>query len=345
MLDRPPLTDKQLLNAVRQTYGLVPTGITFLPLGYDANAGVFRLETAHEPYFLKVKRSPLEPISLRLPHYLRGHGLPEAVAPIPGLDGALHGEVGDYGLILYPFITDSGAKPVGAQWVAFGGALKRLHSTPPPPDLLPFLRREDFIPGPRDVQIIGRMSLGMADRVETHPVRAAFRDFWLAHQGAINQMLERAEALGEALRAEPPPLALCHADIHTGNLMVDSAGSLHIVDWDQPMLAPVERDLLFVTGGVFWTTPAEEDLFFQGYGPVNIQARCLAYFRYARAVEEVAAFAVQILESDSSDAALADALGWFRAQFAPAGILEAAGRLWAINISPHAFQQARGQQP
>jgi Ser/Thr protein kinase RdoA (MazF antagonist) len=43
---------------------------------------------------------------------------------------------------------------------------------------------------------------------------------------------------------------LCHADLHTWNVLVDSVGDLWIADWDEAVLAPRERDLMFVVGGI-----------------------------------------------------------------------------------------------
>jgi len=43
MLDRPPVTDEQLSTCARQAYGIDLREITFLPIGYDANAVAHRL--------------------------------------------------------------------------------------------------------------------------------------------------------------------------------------------------------------------------------------------------------------------------------------------------------------
>jgi spectinomycin phosphotransferase len=73
---------------------------------------------------------------------------------------------------------------------------------------------------------------------------------------------------------------LCHADIHTANLLLDGQGRLFVVDWDQPILAPRERDLMFVTVGGFVTEERAETLFFQGYGKTEVDPLTMAYYRY-----------------------------------------------------------------
>jgi spectinomycin phosphotransferase len=86
---------------------------------------------------------------------------------------------------------------------------------------------------------------------------------------------------------------LCHADIHTANVLVGADGQLWIVDWDEAVLAPQERDLMFVMGGGIddqMVRPQDEALFFQGYGASTIDALALAYYRYAWAVSDISAF-------------------------------------------------------
>ncbi len=110
-----------------------------------------------------------------------------------------------------------------------------------------------------------------------------FAAFWQERREEIARITDRCEELGSLLRGnrgsllqKTSPLFIpCHADIHTANLLVDPQGGLHIVDWDQPILAPQERDLMFVVGG----HSPEEAAFFQGYGEVAIDPLALAYYR------------------------------------------------------------------
>jgi spectinomycin phosphotransferase len=89
---------------------------------------------------------------------------------------------------------------------------------------------------------------------------------------------------------------LCHTDIHAGNVLLATNAQLYLVDWDNPLLASKERDLMFVGGGVggVWNKQSETAWFYQGYGQVEIDPAALAYYRYERIVEDIAVTCEQI---------------------------------------------------
>ena len=83
---------------------------------------------------------------------------------------------------------------------------------------------------------------------------------------------------------------MCHSDIHAGNILIDANGALYIVDWDNPVLAPKERDLMFIGGGQEFaghTAQEEETLFYRGYGQTQIDPIALAYYRYERIIQDI----------------------------------------------------------
>ena len=113
-------------------------------------------------------------------------------------------------------------------------------------------------------------------------------------------MPRRYLALGARLEDQPPAFVLCHADIHPANIIIDSAGALHIVDWDEALLAPKERDLMFfIDDGRSADTT---DAFLAGYGDHTVDPLALAYYKYDWVIQELGDYGERVfLADDLSD--------------------------------------------
>jgi spectinomycin phosphotransferase len=327
MLEKPPLEDEKIIACLRESYDLAVTGLEFLPLGYDSDAGVYRIQVGGQFYFLKVKSNTVDELSVRLPHALKEQGIEQVVAPLPTTTQGLWGKVDHFTLILYPFIEDMDAVLTDSQWIEFGAVVQRLHATRLPDELLKQVPQETFVPHPALSAIVRQLQAAIGHRVYKNPIEKQLAAFWKDHHQEIGTLVDRAEQLGRLLQGKSLEFVLCHADIHTGNVLVDPQGRLFIVDWDQPILAPKERDLMFVTVGGFVTDEAEETLFFQGYGETDIDPLAMAYYRYERTMQDIGAFAERVFSVDASDETKQDSANWFMVQFEPGNSVEAAHKL------------------
>jgi spectinomycin phosphotransferase len=212
------------------------------------------------------------------------------VAPLPTATGALWAAAGGYAAILYPFLAGATGMARGLseqQWVAYGALLRQVHETVPGPDLARVMGRESFTPDGADM--VRRLDAQIGARTFDDPAARELATLWRARRADIRLLLDRAEALGRRLAATGPRLVLCHADIHTNNVLLDDDGRVWFVDWDDTVLAPRERDLMFVVGGLRsgLVGPREEARFFEGYGATAVDPLALAYYRYARAVSDL----------------------------------------------------------
>lgn len=312
MFDKPPLADETLIACLQREYGLLVTTIEFLPLGYDAYAAVYRAKTTDQDYFVKIKWSAVNEIHLAVPHYLKSQGMAQVIAPIPTLAQQLHCRIDEFSLILYPFVAGNDAWESGltdSQWRDLGVFLKKLHTTPLTPHFLAQVAQETFIPAPQSSAIVHQLQAGnYAD--DPPPIAQELNAFWQTKKQFIRILLEQTTQLSQRLQAKSHNFVLCHADIHHGNLLLTASGSVFVVDWDQPILAPVERDLLFVVVGDFVRDVRFENLFFEGYGNYTVDLETLAYYRCARLIEDVGEFAKQALSPTASAATQQNALDW-----------------------------------
>ncbi len=291
----PPahLPDETLRACLRTHYGLAVDELTFLPLGHDSSAWVYRARTAGGVYFLKARTRVDNEPGLLVPRYLHDHG----IAPLPTIAGTLWTMADDYALILYPFIAGTTGMERGMserQWVDYGALLRQIHATALPPDLMRLMRRESFAPAGTDV--VRDLDMRIGAQAFDDPAARALATFWRERREDIRTLLRRAEDLGRRLAQAAPAFVLCHADIHTNNVLLDAGGQVWIVDWDETVLAPRERDLMFVVGGIIGglVGPREEELFFQGYGAPTVDPLALAYYRYAWAVGDIGAWAEEV---------------------------------------------------
>ena len=78
-------------------------------------------------------------------------------------------------------------------------------------------------------------------------------------------------------------------------------------------------------GGV-WNTPREEALFYRGYGPAEIDPMALAYFRYERIVQDIAAYCEELLLTDEGGADRPAGLRHLMSSFLLGSVLEIAYR-------------------
>ncbi len=318
MLQKPDLPDEKIIRYLCDAYGLTVTELEFLPIGYDAQASVYRVTTdSRQPYFLKVRRDAICKACIQAVYYLKTHGVEEVVAPLPTLMGVLWGSIDPFTLILYPFIEGDVGMTVGLsdeQWIAFGDSLRRLHTIQLPVELLTQIHRENF--APKWSGIVRKLQAEIQQHTYDNLYEDEMAAFWRERQEQISQIVERTKTLGQMLQARSLDFVPCHADIHTANVLLSADGNLHIVDWDQLILAPKERDLMFVAG---------EMLFFQGYGKVDLNALGMAYYRYEWVVQELGDFGERVfLATESSDEIKQDSIRGFRALFDPGDVIEAA---------------------
>lgn len=337
MLEIPGIPLPRIAACLQTAYGLTAVQITFLPLGADQNTAVYRIATTDETaYFLKLRSGVFDETAVTLPHFLHDQGIRQIITPLTTKTGQLWTKMDAFTVILYPFVDGRNGRELklsAAQWHEFGAALKKLHTLTVPPTIKAHLRQEAYSPRWREMV---RMFL---ERVQSDvyddPVALDLAAFLRSRRAEILDLALRAEQLAESLAREPLELVLCHADIHASNVLVDGRDTLYIVDWDDPLLAPKERDLMFIGGAqgfVGYNAQAEEALFYQGYGPAALNPRALAYYRYERIIEDIALYCEQLLLSNEGGQDRAQSLRYLVSNFLPSGTIEAARR---VDKRPH----------
>jgi spectinomycin phosphotransferase len=249
-----------------------------------------------------------------VPRHLHDRGLWQVVAPLSTLDGEPWHRADGYQFALYPFVAGPQASDAGLtddQWVEYGAFLGALHHTVLPAELAALVPEDTYVCA--SVANVRSTAEHARHSDPSDPVSRELVTFWRERDDEIAELADRTERLGDLARTRRLSHVLCHTDIHAANILVDIDGRLRFVDWDTPVLAPPERDLIFVVGE---GSAREEELFWQGYGRHDVDRDALAYYKCARVVEDIDAFAHSVLfRDDLGELTRRNDLQWFRAQF------------------------------
>ena len=326
MLTKPAIQDELVLECIRAEYGLNAGRLEFLPLGADLGTAVYRVTaTDGTAYFLKLRSGEFCEASLSVPRYLNDRGIRQVIPALRTRSHQLWAELTPYKVMLFPFIegrNGSEKKLTPQQWVDLGGAVKRFHATYIPSGITQGVRREDYSPRWRDgvKEYLGRI----AQETFTDSVAIEMAAYLKTKKAEILRIVKRAGQLAILLQKQSPKFILCHADLHIWNLLVAESGRFYIVDWDTLIYAPRERDLMFIGGGLgdSGRRPQDEErLFYMGYGQAPIDPAALAYYRYERVIEDIAAFCEQIFSTNEGGDDRQKALEYIKSNFLPDGTI------------------------
>ncbi len=328
MIEKQSLSDQRIINCLNTNYGIEVATLTFLPLGADMNASVYKAQAQDQTsYFVKLKRGHHHDISVVIVELLHAAGIQQIIPPVKTLHGQPTQRIEDFTLIVYPFVKGQDGfsrNLTDTQWLKLGQALRQVHEMEVPPSIQSRVRREVYSPKWREAV----RSLYMQMEAEPIGDESALKllKFMKKNMLAIRRLVDRAEQLGQMLQDQSPKFVLCHSDIHGGNVLMDGDDAIYIVDWDDPIMAPKERDLMFIGGGVanVWNKPHEEKFFYKGYGKTDVNATILTYYRHERIVEDISEFGQELLLTTYGGEDRPEMYKQFIGMFEPNGVVEIA---------------------
>ena len=331
MKEKSLFTEHQhLIDCLNVNYGMDVIKLTHLPLGADTTASKYKAQTSNpsSSYFVKLKRGDVQKdISNVITTLLRDAGITHIIPTLKTLKGNMTQHLQDGALTVFPFIEgkDGFTRDLTEdQWVTLGHVMRQIHDLSIPPEIQSTIRKESYSPKWRQAV------RSFYPLLETEPkgddIAIKSLAFMKEHKSTIQRLVDRADQLAQEAVTQSCPFVLCHSDIHGGNVLIGEDTSLYIVDWDDPIIAPKERDLMFIGGGVanVWNKSFEEDLFYQGYGKTDINKILLAYYRHERIVEDIAVYTKLLLLNDAGGHKRYEWYDQLTSQFDPQGVVEIA---------------------
>lgn len=317
-----------IINCLSTYYSIGVTALVLLPLGADPNASIYKIQSCDEKtYFIKLKRGYFHDTNIEVLELLETAEIQHLISPIKTVTGTKIQQVDDFTLIVYPFVEgqDGFSRSLtDEQWIALGRALKQAHEIHVPTFLKTRIRREEFSPKWRDIV---RSLYSNSEAVSINDeIALNLWEFLQENKSIIQQLVDRSEQLSQKASSHPLKFVLCHSDLHGGNVLIDGTKALYIIDWDDSILAPKERDLMFMGGGVgnVWNKPHEEKLFYQGYGQTDVNWTLISYYRYERIVEDIAVYSQELLLKPMQDNNRIEMYKQFMSMFEPRGVVDIA---------------------
>jgi spectinomycin phosphotransferase len=330
MLKKPFLSTQRIISCLHADYGIKVATLILLPLGADMNASVYKVQADDKScYFIKVKSNYNQDISAIITRLLWENGIQHVILPIKTIHGQQSQRIDSFTLIAYPFIEGEDGfsrELTNDQWIMLGKALKQIHEISIPPSIQSQIRQETYSALWREAV----KSIFTSHEVNRSQDEIALKllEFMKENKEVILRLVNRAEELSQKLKNHPAEYVLCHSDIHGGNVLIDENSCIYIVDWDDPIMAPKERDLMLIGGGVgnIWNKPHGEELFYKGYGITQINRTIVAYYRHERVIEDIAEYYQELLLAPINDATKQMMYKQFIGMFAPQGVVDIAFR-------------------
>lgn len=319
---------ESIIHCLNANYGISAAVLTLLPLGADMNASVYKAETpSNQSYFVKLKRGHQYDMSVAILALLQASGIQQIIPPIKTTAGELTQRISDFTLTVYAFIDGQNGfcyNLTDDQWITLGNVLRQVHEFEVPPSIKDLIRKEAYSDQWR--KTVRALDAHIDKTLNGDEAALKLQSFMREHRAAIRRLVERAEALSQKVQEQSSEFVLCHSDIHGGNVLIDGNGFLFIVDWDDPIMAPKERDLMFIGGGVanVWNNCREEEFFYKGYGKTEINQALLAYYRHERIVEDIAEYGQALLLTLDVGGDRMEMFGHFKDMFEPNGVVEIA---------------------
>jgi spectinomycin phosphotransferase len=326
VLKKPDLSEEQLRGCLLTDFGANVAALHLLPLGADVDTAVYRAESVDgQSLFVKLRRGKQDPLPVLIPEWLHSHGVPAVMPPFRTTTGEFWTCLNGYVVTVTAFIDGRDGyerKLSDDQWVRLGQALRGLHQFQPPVELLQHFPRENF--AQRHRERVRRFQEAVASYEPVDEVAAQVAALLGRQRSVVDALRARTERHAAALEGEDLEYVICHGGLHAGNVLLGDDDTCHLVDWDTLLLAPREKDLMAIGMGGAWDGGSQAELFYRGYGTVEVDPVAIAYYRCERIIQDIDAFCSELLLSDVGGADRERSLRYLAANFEPGGLVEVA---------------------
>jgi spectinomycin phosphotransferase len=196
------ISDARIIDCLNTDYGIKVVRLTFLPIGADMNASVYKAETSNQSYFIKLKRGHHHDISAIIIALLHDAGIQHIIPPIKNTRGQPIQHIDDFTIIVSPFVDGQDGfnrDLADDQWVTLGQVMKQIHEIDVPSSIQRIIRHENYSPKWREA--VRSLYTHIESASNTDEISSKFIAFMKDHAAVIHRLVDRAEQLGKQIQS------------------------------------------------------------------------------------------------------------------------------------------------
>ncbi len=298
MKSEPLIEKEKFITFISNTYKLSVSHLEFLPKG-ETSWG-YIIDTDRDKYFLKIytETVPFLEAAAELTYRLYNEcGITEIVHTVHGVDGNIIHDFQGYKATLSNYIEGieiREQKLNNQELGELGKIIGRIHTSTTKIGAYPKLETFDCKDKDNFLRVIKRLKSHQTNELS---YQKEFIDLMFPLREKMMDELTSLEKLATHLKTKSIPFVICHGDPTPGNILLSTDKKLYIIDWDSPLLAPKERDLVFFTSNL--------EPCMNGYvsvvGETSIDESVRKFYIHAWNVQEVAFLGKRILFQNNSN--------------------------------------------
>jgi spectinomycin phosphotransferase len=297
MLTEPNIDKLIIQSKIEENYGFQVRDLAFIK-GGEASWG-YKVETNEGvSYFCKIHTGLTEyEKRFELTYKLfNDAGIKNIPHPIKTTKGELVFYLNKYPTALFNFIEGSNANDqplTDEQRFALGKLLGEIHQANRV--IGEFSIQEDFKYGNIDrlLETLNKIDIYLKD---SSVYKSKTAQLLLENKDKILKRIKELEELGEKLRSLNIDFVICHSEPHAWNTMIDEKGEVYLIDWDDSLFAPKEKDLNMIK---------DDQIKLEGYksvvGDFEINQEIIHYYQMEWNISEIDAWSNSLLFEDSND--------------------------------------------
>ena len=298
-MTEPKIDTSLLKRVIQEKFGISVIGLTLVRKWETVRACIVESST-HTNFFLKIYLDDSIPESaFRFAHDLYSEaGITSITHPVATSNGQMRIQVGGFHIALFDLIsgtTSEQRKLTERQLERLGELLGRIHQSRT--IIGEYSVREHF-----EIPFKDRLAAIFNDISKisgnSTKYKTQLKSLLEPHKQKFLQELETLDELQRKVRRKNLEFVNCHGEPSPGNVLTSNSGEVYLLDWDDPIFAPKEKDLLFFKDNI---EPVRK-----GYSLFskdnNIDQDVMDFYGHLWNLGEIADYGSKILFENHSDA-------------------------------------------